>query len=338
MIRVKSFLILTIILSLIITSLYLNIILSVKHDLSPILIDYKIGNYKISPDFQNLKDGELEYKKIDFKNFSNKDKKIKFDKPVYEIISEVNLKDDYQDNNKFIPKIIWQTFKEEIREDNPLYDKIKSWKNSGYKYHFVDDIEGLKFLKDNFEDEVWKAFRVLIPGAFKADLLRACLVYIHGGVYADIKVELIFPLDYFLDKELVLTKDRDSLGIWNGFFGAKKNHPYLKKVIYNIIYMVKNKKYGGNSTDITGPQLWANVFIRNFWTLPYKHTEGKNYRFLGMKMYEERMIISKNNNYEPYLTLDMDYHKHYGKYEAYTKLWQERKVYDEDLWKKYFEK
>ena len=218
-----------------------------------------------------------------------------------------------------------------------MYDKIKSWKNQkGYKYHFIDDVEGLKFLKENFEDEVWQSFQVLIPGAFKADLLRACLVYIHGGVYADIKVELIFPLDYFLDKELVLTKDRDSLGIWNGFFGAKKKHPYLKKVIDGAVYMIKNKKYGGNTTDITGPQLWANVFIKNFWTLPYKHTEGRNYRFLGMKMYEDKMIISKNNNYEPYLQLQMDYHNYYGKYEGYTKLWNERKVYNEELWKEYF--
>ena len=334
---IKTFLFLTLVLTLFITIVYLNIILSLKTKSSPILIDYKVDRYSLSSDFKILKDGDLEYKKIDFKNYKKDHKIINFDKPVYEIITAVNLKDKYPDNNKFIPKLIWQTFKEEIEEDNPLYDKIKSWKNQkGYKYHFIDDVEGLKFLKENFEDEVWQSFQVLIPGAFKADLLRACLVYIHGGVYADIKVELIFPLDYFLDKELVLTKDRDSLGIWNGFFGAKKKHPYLKKVIDGAVYMIKNKKYGGNTTDITGPQLWANVFIKNFWTLPYKHTEGRNYRFLGMKMYEDKMIISKNNNYEPYLQLQMDYHRHYGKYDGYTKLWHERKVYNEELWKEYF--
>jgi len=324
-------------------SFYLYITFSNNRNLSPILekfqIEEKEKKYIISSDLKKLNDGDIQYNKINYKTYKFKDKNIIFEKPIYENISKVYLNNNYQDNNKYIPKIIWQTFREEIKEDNRLYDRIKIWKEQkDYQYRFMDDKKGLEFLKENFEEEVWKCFNVLIPGAYKGDLLRVCLIYIHGGIYSDVKVNLKYPLDYFLDKELVLVKDIGLLGIWNGFFAAKPKHPFLKKIIEVIVSRIKNKEYGASTTDITGPRLWGKEFIKYFKTIHFRHTETNYYRMLKLVRYDDKIIITKNNNYEPYLDYNRDYHKHYDnkKHKHYIDLWNQGKVYNEYLHKKYF--
>ena len=43
----------------------------------------------------------------------------------------------------------------------------------------------------------------MVPGAYKADLWRYCILYIYGGIYIDIKLEPIngFRFRELLDKE-----------------------------------------------------------------------------------------------------------------------------------------
>jgi mannosyltransferase OCH1-like enzyme len=43
--------------------------------------------------------------------------------------------------------------------------------------------------------EVLEAFDALVAGAFKADLFRYCVLFIHGGVYADVDMRLVSDLD-----------------------------------------------------------------------------------------------------------------------------------------------
>lgn len=62
---------------------------------------------------------------------------------------------------------------------------IESWKRSGWTYHFWDDASAADFLSLHFPPEVREAYDAIIPGAFKADLFRYCVLLIQGGVYAD---------------------------------------------------------------------------------------------------------------------------------------------------------
>lgn len=66
--------------------------------------------------------------------------------------------------------------------------------NPEYEYNMFDDDESLKFIKENFKKEVADAYENVIPGAYKADLWRYCVLYIHGGVYLDIKNKVMKPL------------------------------------------------------------------------------------------------------------------------------------------------
>ena len=63
---------------------------------------------------------------------------------------------------------------DEIRKDNPEYDIL-----------YYDDESALEFLKAELPYAV-DAYTRLVPGAYKADLLRYCLLYKYGGVYSDL--------------------------------------------------------------------------------------------------------------------------------------------------------
>ena len=53
------------------------------------------------------------------------------------------------------------------------------------------------FLQQHFPEYV-SVFRRL-HGAHKADLFRYAVLYVHGGVYMDIKIKLVRPLEEVVD-------------------------------------------------------------------------------------------------------------------------------------------
>lgn len=98
----------------------------------------------------------------------------------------VNRSNDYQYR-------AYQTYYDKTR----IPDKIhENWKKFAPEYHRVilDDQEGLAFLRTHFSPNVTERFLRLRLGAHKADLLRYCLLYIHGGLYADIKTVWVRPV------------------------------------------------------------------------------------------------------------------------------------------------
>jgi mannosyltransferase OCH1-like enzyme len=50
--------------------------------------------------------------------------------------------------------------------------------NPEYEYYFFDNNDVKKFIRDNFDEEVLEAYDTLVPGSYKADLFRACVLYI----------------------------------------------------------------------------------------------------------------------------------------------------------------
>jgi mannosyltransferase OCH1-like enzyme len=231
-------------------------------------VEYFFGkDIKLSPNFEWIEHRGKKYTKI-FANIYNNGMSFYVTKkhPFFQI-DGVKYKNIIPKTHN-IPRIVWQTMNKEPEKGSSIYEASKTFKNQeGWKYNFVDDDMAEKFLSDNFEPEVLSAFKVLKPGAFKADLLRACLLYIHGGVYADIKLNILVPLDSMIEGDLVLVSEidrRDLLidGIWNGFIASVPKHPYLKKVIDNIVDNVKKrfKVKGTNLLSVTGPLLYKKSY------------------------------------------------------------------------------
>ena len=126
---------------------------------------------------------------------------------------------------------------------------IESWKNSGWEYVFYDDTASENFLSTHFPPEIREAYDALIPGAFKADLFRYCVLLIHGGVYADMDVLLESNLDNSIPPDVGFLTPIDEPGIkvshrmclWNGLLAVAPGHPIIARVIELVVNNIRNR-------------------------------------------------------------------------------------------------
>jgi len=111
------------------------------------------------------------------------------------------------DDDRYIPRIIHQTWRENVtRAKYPTISRFaESFSTSGWEYKFYTDDDMREFLVTHFPSEVVEAYDALLPGAFKADLFRYCALLIHGGLYADIDKLLESNLDISIPNDIGFT-------------------------------------------------------------------------------------------------------------------------------------
>ena len=112
-----------------------------------------------------------------------------------------------------------------------------------YTVHIYDDAEGAELITRYFTPSVLKRYWEL-SGAHRADLLRYCILYIHGGVYADIKTEfigdmssLLAPIEKRATQGLVVlvhsTYSKNT--IYNGILAASPRQDIFLMAIEHIL-------------------------------------------------------------------------------------------------------
>lgn len=192
--------------------------------------------------------------------------------------------------------------------------------------HFLfDDDDCLAFIQDHFDPDVADAFVRLIPGAFKADLWRYCVLYIHGGIYLDIKFNVVdaFRLDTLLDKEHFV-KDkpfRQRKGVYNALMVCQPGNPVLHACIEEIVKHVRTQFYGENMLEITGPLL-VSKFIQ-------VDTDPCVDLVVGLEWNWVTKICSRGDG-TPLLAVYAEYRieqREFQKTEDYCVLWNKRKIY-----------
>ena len=108
----------------------------------------------------------------------------------------------------------------------------------GWDRIIFNDSMAIAFLNEHFQPQVTSLFRALKVGAHKADLFRYAVLYILGGVYLDIKTELLAPLDWlFQDKtSIFLVISHISQGvIYNGIIAAPSQQPIFLDMLHYMV-------------------------------------------------------------------------------------------------------
>ena len=170
-----------------------------------------------------------------------------------------------------IPSVLYKTgpHDEPPLEIKNLFEKIKK-DNPEYTIKYFNDTQSRNFIKKNFDKKVLNAYDKLIPGAFKADLFRYCVLYQNGGVYGDLSQTYLVPLNKLVDRHhdnLVLVRDRflssfpfvAKHGVQISFMAAIPKLKIFMNTINQIVENVKNNYYGTNPLTITGPLLFRNI-------------------------------------------------------------------------------
>ena len=137
---------------------------------------------------------------------------------------------------EFLNNPLFQTYYNKSKIPVDIYYNIKKYA-SEYTHIIMDDRDIELFLKKYYNSNVLTTFKSLKLGAHKADLARYCILYIYGGLYMDIKVELIKPLsDIFVNDDVlysVISNDKDH--IHQGIIKSPPNNPLFLSLIDYIV-------------------------------------------------------------------------------------------------------
>jgi len=131
-------------------------------------------------------------------------------------------------------------------------------------YVLYKNKEADEFLDQNFDQRTINAYKKLIPYAYKADLLRQCILLVKGGWYVDIGMYCPLPIPK-LDNRIDLIAFREeprlmpssSWSVANGLIYAKPNHPAVKRTIETIVKHCETNYYGESPLCPTGPNVWG---------------------------------------------------------------------------------
>ncbi|KAB8123949.1 hypothetical protein D3W54_06745 [Komagataeibacter medellinensis] len=157
-----------------------------------------------------------------------------------------------------IPKKIPDFIEKNIKKIRLIYN------NCSYKIWSGEEIRAL--IKNNMPRDVLKAYDDLKPFAYKADLARYVLLYLYGGLYIDIGINI--QTKWNIPKNYGIAACRDVsfvtpawIAIQNGLLWAVPERIEFLNAINYIVLNCNNKFYGINPLYPTGPVLLGRAFV-----------------------------------------------------------------------------
>lgn len=158
-----------------------------------------------------------------------------------------------------IPMVIYQTYHSKNLIPRKVEENFKKYAPQ-FQRHVYNDSECIEFIRQHFQEAVYDDYH-LMGGAHRADMFRYAILYIRGGVYVDIKTELIMPLVATIQIE----SDRRIEGrgvtytvissyngnIFQGFIATPPGNSIFLKLILDLVqtrkpirdYLVSTRKF-----------------------------------------------------------------------------------------------
>jgi len=248
----------------------------------------------------------------------------------YDRVSKAYINEAFTDT--YIPKVIYQTWHSQNLPPKmaQCVDKLKR-DNPDFEYHLYDNTMCRTFIGENFDKSVLNAYDQLLPGAFKADLWRYCVLYKKGGIYLDIKFHCEPGITlYDLMKENLYVREYNHIGtglynhiIYTGCIASRPNNPIFMKCIEQIVENCRTKYYGPEHTSPTGPYLFASMMEpEDIEASEYAYYENNGIGYIR-HIENKRVILSHYPEYRKEQTS-------FGKGTYWKDAWIKREIYGPD--------
>lgn len=156
-----------------------------------------------------------------------------------------------------IPKIIHYCWfgKNPLPEDTKHY--INTWRQYCPDYEIIEwnesnfDINSNQYTKEAYENKKW---------AFVTDYVRLFVLYNYGGIYMDTDVEVLKPLDSFLNQKGFSGFERKE-AVPTGIMASEANHPFIKQLL--DLYINKHFIDSDGKQDLTtNVELITNISLK----------------------------------------------------------------------------
>ena len=177
-----------------------------------------------------------------------------------------------------VPRRIWQTHKSQAYVDSvaELRGGQASWKAlDGYQYRFCDDADRDALVEGHFP-ELYALYRNLPMQVMKADVWRYVVVYVHGGIYADMDTGCVREPRELVDTPSWLVtapEDCPTPYFCQWVFAAAPRSPVMLAVVNEMTGRLRaeGKIDGGSFARdphlvhrLTGPAMFTDA-VRKFW-------------------------------------------------------------------------
>lgn len=173
-----------------------------------------------------------------------------------------------------IPRKIHQTWKHKSLPW-PLSSCVQSFRiwNPDWEYRLWTDDECDEFISQSIP-EMSDFYFGLPKGVLRADIFRLCILYVEGGVYADLDVECLRPLDDLISNhstessEILISRDHpcherihyNGRPMWlNAFLAASPGGIFLRKVISKLSITDPVSVDTNDPVTHTGPGLLSAI-------------------------------------------------------------------------------
>ena len=175
---------------------------------------------------------------LSMNNISQKSKIAESDNRLNGVTFDVQKIEDKDE----IPRHIFQCYKTREGVPDKIIENIKKL-NPNWEYHFYDDKMCIDFLQTHYGKDYVDKFNSIESGAHKADLWRYCVLYMYGGVYVDIDLEMLVSFDAIIDNETFIVPYTDTIttrivnanNIYNALIMTKPKHPIIYDCIQRIM-------------------------------------------------------------------------------------------------------
>ena len=152
----------------------------------------------------------------------------------------ISVSNDYKNPHTSVVQTIWDKslIPKEIHDNWDRY-------HPGVRI-VLDDKECLRFLGKYFGERYVSKYNSIKKGAHRADLFRYAWLYKNGGIYCDIKTELIKPIDeIFIDDKKCYMVYTGRSRIYNGIIATPPNNPIMFKLLEDVVlnFDIKGKNY-----------------------------------------------------------------------------------------------
>ena len=147
--------------------------------------------------------------------------------------------------------------------------------NPSLSHWFWDDSTCYEFVRNHFDPRITALYRDLVPGAFKADVWRLCVLHAFGGVYMDIdmtpKQSLVdnwtnqWPSQsLFVVQDDVTSTPADHMYLYNALIASSPKHDMLRVALCRTLTNASAYRRGTytplNGVCVTGPGSFGRAF------------------------------------------------------------------------------
>jgi glycosyl transferase family 25 len=179
------------------------------------------------------------------KNINEKENEYK----LVDIFIKRNESNENQNN-------VFQTYPTKVLPNKmkEVNEKIKN-QNDDFNFVLFDDDDCRNFINEYFNDIILNCYDKILPGKYKADIWKLCVLYIKGGFFIDLKFEIVndFKLSCVINNKEIFIKS-------NSFLYSKKNNYLLLEILNVIMNKIKNNEYSDTPENLTE---YENIIKKN---------------------------------------------------------------------------